>query len=117
MVGSLLTMGIEVAMTRPGTARQKELARRLRALCPQMPLADFAAVIETATAGHLRHLPPSIALEQALSAHVRHMHTEYDALLGDGYDRDSARHFVVDEMNLVLAQWGSHLRIGADPEL
>ncbi|MCB1451747.1 MAG: DUF2293 domain-containing protein [Nitratireductor sp.] len=104
-------------MTKPGTSRQKELARRLRALCPQMPLADFIAVTEAATAGHLRHLPPSIALEQALSAHVRHAHTEYDALLADGYDRDSARHFVVDEMNLVLAHWGSHFRVNAGPEL
>ncbi|MCB1457950.1 MAG: DUF2293 domain-containing protein [Nitratireductor sp.] len=103
-------------ITRPGTMRQKEIARRLRALCPLMPLADFNFVLETALAGHLRHLPPSIALQQALTSRIRHAHSEYDALLAEGYDRDSARHFVLDELNAVLARWGSHLRVAPDDD-
>ena len=72
-----------------------------------MPLADFDAVMKIAIAGHLRHLPPSIATSQALASHVRHVHTEYHRLLEEGYDRDSARHFVLDAMNRVLRRWGA----------
>ena len=57
-------------------------------------------------AGHLRHLPPSIAAWQAITARVRHAHTEYDTLLEEGYDRDSALHFVIHEMHEILLQWG-----------
>lgn len=99
-----------------GTPRRREFTKLLRALCPRMPLADFEPVVETAAARHLRHLPPSIALWQALTARVRHAHTEYDALLGEGYDRDAARHFVVEEMNDVLARWGCARRIDPDGE-
>ena len=99
------------------TKRRRELARRLRELAPRMPLADFIAVETAATARHLRHLPPAIALWQALAAHIRHAHTEYDALLAEGYDRDAARHFVVEAMNDVLADWGCHRRIdGEEPD-
>jgi hypothetical protein len=99
-----------------GTGRQREIAKLLRSLCPMMPLADFGPVADAASARHLRHLPPSIALWQALGAHVRHEHTEYDALLDEGYDRDAARHFVIDEMNDVLARWGCGRRIDPGSE-
>ncbi|MEC9344510.1 MAG: DUF2293 domain-containing protein [Pseudomonadota bacterium] len=101
---------------RASTRRQKEIARHLRALAPMMPLADFEAVMAGAVAGHLRHLPPSIAAWQALSARVRHAHTEYDALLSEGYDRDSARFFVADAMNDRLAAWGSARRVELSAE-
>lgn len=93
------------------TRRHKDIARHLRALAPQMPMADFDAVMAIAVAGHLRHLPPSIAAWQALTSHVRHAHTEYDTLLEEGYDRDSARHFVLGAMNEQLAAWGSSRRL------
>lgn len=96
------------------TRRQSEIARQLRALAPMMPLADFNAVLAAATARHLKHLPPAIALWQALGAHVRHAHTDYDALLEEGYDREAARHFSAAAMNAVLAGWGCHRRIDAD---
>ena len=98
------------------TRRQKDIARHLRALAPMMPMADFNAVIAGAIAGHLRHLPPSIAAWQALTSHVRHAHTDYDALLAEGYDRDSARFFVVDAMNGQLARWGSARRVSGAEE-
>ena len=40
-------------------------------------------------------------------AHVRH-------LLAQGYERDSARHFVADEMTQVLTRWGVRRRLGDD---
>lgn len=76
-----------------------------------MALADFEPVLARALDRKLRYLPPSIAIWQALGAHVRHVHTEYDALLEEGYERDAARHFVIDEMNEVLAYWGCSRRI------
>jgi hypothetical protein len=76
-----------------GTKRQKDMRKALRALLPRVPMADAEAILEGALAGHLKHLPPSIALWQAVTSHVRHALTDYDALLADGYDRDAARFF------------------------
>lgn len=89
-----------------GTRRQKEMRKALRTLIPRAPMADAEPILDLALAGHLRHLPPSIALWQATTAHVRHTHTEYDALLAEGYDQDSARFFVLDAMNDLLQSWG-----------
>jgi len=95
----------------PQTRRVKELTQQLRLLCPHMPMADFNPVMQKASARHLRHLPPSIALWQAIGAYVRHAHTEYENLLEDGLDRDSARYFIIDDMNEVLAGWGCARKI------
>ena len=48
--------------------------------------------------------------------HVRHEHSDYDALLDEGYDRDSARHFVVDQMNAVLTTWRATRLVEADED-
>lgn len=82
------------------------MRKALRALLPRVPMHDAEAVLSVALAGHLRHLPPSIALWQAVTSHVRHDLTDYDRLLDEGYDRDAARYFVVEEMNDVLRGWG-----------
>ena len=55
---------------------------------------------------HWQTLPPSIAVWLATVAHVRHAHTDYEKLLSEGYDRDSARFFVIDQTDDVLAGWG-----------
>ncbi|TXM89282.1 DUF2293 domain-containing protein, partial [Methylobacterium sp. WL103] len=47
------------------------------------------------------------AARLALVAYARHVFTDYDDLLAEGYDRDSARHFVLDALNAVLAGWGA----------
>ncbi len=90
----------------PQTRRVKEIRQQLRLLCPHMPMADFNPVLELASARHLKHLPPSIALWQAVGAHIRHVHTEYEDLLEEGLDRDAARYMVRDDMNDVLTEWG-----------
>jgi len=83
----------------------------LRELVPIVSLDDFLAIEEIANAGHLRHLPPSIAVWQATTTHIRHAHTDYDALLSEGYDAESARHFVLEEMNEILLQWGCQKQV------
>jgi hypothetical protein len=98
------------------TPRRREIARHLRRLCPQIVLADFEPVVTRACDRKLRHLPPSVALWQALGAYLRHVHTDYDALLAEGYDREAARHFVVDEINAMLDAWGCTRRIGVEED-
>jgi hypothetical protein len=39
-------------------------------------------------------------------AFVRHALTEYDSLLEEGYDQESARHFVAGDIQAVLTEWG-----------
>lgn len=97
-----------------GTKRQKEMRKVLRALLPRVPMSDAEAILTIALAGHLRHLPPSIALWQATTSHVRHEHTDYDALLDDGYERDAARYFVVGEMNDLLRGWGCNREVQSE---
>lgn len=99
-----------------GTKRQKDMRKALRALLPRVAMADAEAILSLALAGHLRHLPPSIALWQATTSYIRHQLTDYDALLNEGYDRDAARFFVLDDMNEVLEGWGSQKRVTAEPD-
>ncbi|WP_269583103.1 DUF2293 domain-containing protein [Roseibium sp. Sym1] len=97
-----------------GTKRQKDMRKALRTLLPRVPMRDAEAILALALAGHLRHLPPSIALWQATTSHVRHEMTDYDTLLEDGYDRDAARYFVVGDMNAVLKDWGCNKEVSDD---
>ncbi|MEJ8474644.1 DUF2293 domain-containing protein [Roseibium algae] len=99
-----------------GTKRQKNLRKALREIAPRVPMIDAEAILDTASAGHLRHLPPSIALWQATTSRIRHAHTDYDALLNDDYDRDAARYFVLDDMNEILEDWGSTKRLDAEED-
>ena len=87
------------------TARQVAIAKALTALLPLAPYADAEKIRAEAGARHLKTLPPQIAVWLAAVAHVRHEHTEYDHLLAEVYDRDSARFFVVSAINDVLTRW------------
>ncbi|NJO53676.1 MAG: DUF2293 domain-containing protein [Bacteroidales bacterium] len=99
-----------------GTRRQRALRRAIRDLVPHVPLADAEPIFRQAlSAPALRGLPPSIAVWLAATTYVRHCHTDYDALLAEGYDRDAARYFVVDRMNEILTHWGSARLV--DPEV
>jgi hypothetical protein len=99
-----------------GTKRQKSLRKALRALLPRIPMRDAEAILDSAAAGHLRHLPPSISLWQATTSYVRHELTDYDALLDEGYDRDSARHFVLEDMNDALRGWGCNREVSEEAD-
>lgn len=89
-----------------GTNRQRAIAKALTVLLPLAPYADTEKIRADANRPHLKMLPPSLAVWLATVAHVRHAHTEYDRLLDEeGYDRESARFFVIDEINKVLTRW------------
>lgn len=92
---------------RRGRKQEKDLKDKLREMLPRITLSDFQDILSIAHKGHLRHLPDTIVLWQAVTTHIRHAHTDYDDLMEDGYDQHSARHFVLDAMNEKLAEWGS----------
>ncbi|WP_186398503.1 DUF2293 domain-containing protein [Stappia sp. P2PMeth1] len=99
-----------------GTRRQKEMRKALRASVPRIPFADAEPVLAGALAPHLRHLPPSVAVWLALVAHVRHAHSDYDALLDEGYERDAARYFALPSINDTLLDWGSTRQVTGEEE-
>ena len=85
----------------------------MRALAPRIPKHEFESVVDHAlVSAGLRTAAPEAAAWLSLVAYVRHAMTDYDALLADGYDQDSARFFVAAEMDDVLARWGATRRVG-----
>ena len=87
----------------------------LRRLAPRIPAHEFGAVVDHALdSPGLRTATPEEAAWLSLVAYVRHALTEYDDLLRQGYDRDSARFFVADDMTAVLASWGARRPLGAE---
>ena len=102
-------------MGSPGTTKRKrQLNEAIRLLLPRATLEAHQQVLAVAEQGHLRHLPASIAAWQAATTVARHEYTDYDQLLVEGYDPDAARHFVLEEVNGQLAEWGCSRRIGSE---
>ena len=87
----------------------------LRRIAPKIPAHEFGAVIDHALDSKgLRTAAPETAAWLSLVAYTRHVFTDYDELLTQGYDRDSARHFVADGMTTVLTHWGVRRPLGED---
>ena len=59
---------------------------------------------------------PENAAWLSITAYIRHRLTDYDNLLDEGYDMESARFFVLDDMNAVLEEWGSPRRVQVEDE-
>ena len=95
--------------------RREIVEDAVRALAPRVPRHEFEAVVDHAlmSAG-LRSASPEIAAWLSMVAYIRHRLTEYDRLLGEGYDQESARFFVLDEINGVLADWDSPRRVSGE---
>ncbi|MGU3360298.1 DUF2293 domain-containing protein [Methylobacterium sp. M6A4_1b] len=95
--------------------RREAVTAVLARLAPRLPEFETEAVVDRALASPgLRNARPDNAAWLALVAYARHVFTEYDTLLDEGYDRDSARHFVLDDLNAVLAEWGSRRRVSEE---
>lgn len=88
-------------------------AARVAELFPGCPPGAAVAIAEHACLKHSGRVGRTAAakeldadaVELAVRAHVRHAHTRYDELLGDGWDRHAARSAVADEANAVLLKW------------
>ena len=98
------------------TGRRRAIAKALTALLPLAPYADMEKIRTDAGSLHMKTLPPSIAVWLATTAHIRHVHTDYEKLLAEGYDRDSARFFVIEQTNIVLTRWRATRLLDADDE-
>ena len=98
--------------------RRAVIADALARLAPRLPDFEAEAVLDRALRSPgLRGAVPETAAWLALTALARHAFTEYDDLLDEGYDRDSARHFVLDDMNAMLAEWGCRRRVSEEAEM
>jgi len=96
-------------------SRRQAIEFALRHLVPRVPAHEFGAIADHALdSDRLKSAAPEAAAWLSLVAYVRHVFTDYDALLTQGYDRDSARFFVADEMAAVLKEWGARRSLDAD---
>jgi hypothetical protein len=94
-------------------SRRVAIETALRELAPRIPAHEFGAVCDHALdSPGLRTAAPQAAAWLSLVAYVRHVFTDYEALLTEGYDADSARFFVVGEIDAVLEGWGVARRVG-----
>jgi hypothetical protein len=95
--------------------KRGEIEGALRRLAPRMDAHEFAAVVDHAVDSRgLSVASAETAAWLALVAYVRHTLTEYDELLAEGYDVDSARHFVVEDIDAILKGWGVRRTLNVD---
>ncbi len=96
-------------------AKRGDIEIALRRLAPGLPDHEFGAVVDHAMDSKgLGGAAPETAAWLSLVAYARHVFTDYDELLQQGYDRDSARHFVAAEIDQLLNSWGVRRRLAPD---
>jgi hypothetical protein len=91
-------------------ARMTEQIGILFPRCPPKEAAAIAAHTAARGSGRVGRTAAGRNLEEralaaAVTAAVRHEHTEYDALLAAGVERDLARQQVADQVQAILASW------------
>ena len=93
---------------------RSEIEIALRRLAPRIPPHEFGAAVDHAVdSPGLKSATPETAAWLSLVAYVRHAFTDYEELLDQGYDRDSARFFVAGEIEAVLGEWAVKRRLAA----
>jgi len=96
-------------------SRRAAIEAALRRLAPRIPSHELGAVVDHALdSPGLHSAAPPAAAWLSLVAYVRHVFTEYDELLRQGYDQDSARFFVAGEIEQKLADWGVRRRLTSE---
>ena len=88
--------------------RQRAIKKALRALIPLAPFADFDEIEKATRDKTKRSLAPTDNAYLTTLSYIRHVYTDYDQLRDEGYDRDSARHFVAEVIEDKLREWGSN---------
>jgi hypothetical protein len=97
--------------TRP-VAKRSEIELAVRRLAPRIPPHELESVVDHALASRgLKSASAEAAAWLSLVAYVRHVFTEYDELLAQGYDQDSARFFVAADIQATLDGWGVQRRL------
>jgi hypothetical protein len=96
-------------------SRRTDIESALRRLAPRILDHEFGAVIDHALDSRgLRQAAPEEAAWLSLVAYVRHVFTDYDGLRDQGYDEDSARFFIAEEIEAVLKRWGVQRRLASE---
>ncbi|NBJ11944.1 DUF2293 domain-containing protein [Microvirga arsenatis] len=97
--------------------RREAIESAIRILAPRIPRHEFEAVADHALGSRGLHAAsPETAAWLSMTAYIRHRLTDYDSLLDEGYDVESARFFVLDHMNAILEEWGSPRRVLEEDE-
>lgn len=97
--------------------RRARIEAALIRMAPRIPHHERGVVVDRALDSKgLRMARPETAAWLALVSYVRHVFTDYDALLSQGYDTESARFFVAGEIEGVLAEWGCARSVSHDGE-
>jgi hypothetical protein len=96
-------------------AKRRDVEDALRRLAPRIPAHEFAAVADHAMdSPGLSMASPEAAVWLSLVAYARHVFTEYDDLLAQGYDHDSARFFVLADIEAKLSEWGVRRKVAQE---
>jgi hypothetical protein len=95
--------------------RRAGIESALRHLAPRIPAHEFGAITDHALdSAVLATTSPETAAWLSLVAYVRHVLTDYDALLTQGYDRDSARFFVAEDIKAILKTWDARRNLAVN---
>jgi hypothetical protein len=98
-------------------SRRESIESAVRILAPRIPQHEFESVMDHALGSRGLHgASPEMAAWLSLVSYIRHRLTDYDDLLDEGYDVESARFFVLDDMNAILEGWGSPRRVEVEDE-
>lgn len=93
--------------------RAYDIAAALKRLFPHIEARDERAIVDRALGSRgLKTASPESAAWLSAVAYARHGFTDYDQMLEDGYDQESARHFTLEALNDVLRAWGSRRAVG-----
>ncbi len=98
-------------------ARDAAVEAALLRLAPRVPKFEKGDIVAHALASPgLRRAAPEAAAWLSAVALIRHLHTDYDALLADGWGVEAARHATLAALNAVLAEWGARRRVSGAEE-
>ena len=93
-------------------------AKEIHFQYPGCPAAEAESIAEHACQKYSGRVGRSSAaktldaetIELAVRAHIRHVHTHYDRLLSEGWDRTEARAAVAEKLNQVVSEWSRSRR-------
>ena len=112
----------EIARQKAAVVRERvdreyvgQFAERIRTQYPGCPTEEAESIAEHACQKYTGRVGRSSAakafdaeaIELAVRAHVRHVHTEYDRLLSRGLDRAEARSSIAHRLKEVMTKWST----------
>jgi hypothetical protein len=105
---------VYLGRSRANTPKRAATDAALLRLAPAIPPHERMAVVDHAVDSRgLSTASSETAAWLSLVTYVRHTFTEYDELLAEGYDADSARYFVAARIDKILQTWGVRRRLTA----